>query len=304
MDGVPLGGSKVKRIHLISLVMCMGIAASAVAGNLWIVCEPGLDVFLDGEFVGVSEQAEGGKHLPGISTGEHTIRIEKDGFTPAEYSLDVGVAATQIVVGELLAEVAEESSDASQETLENQAAGTIEITSDPRECNVKFASQRILKTQPIMTFPGLPVGEHKLWFENSATVLSATVAVEAARTVRVVVDFQNKRVAITGADSGRDGIEPTAKEEKPEAETECVEYWVQVLRTSDPEAIEPTRSVLKDKGFPLYHQKLITVEDEGALPLYKIRVGPITRRNQANHVAGLVRHAGFKTAWVVPEKCQ
>jgi cell division septation protein DedD len=304
MDGVGLGGSKMKRVHLISLVMCMAIAASAVAGNLWIFCEPGLDVFLDGEFVGVSEQAEGGKRLPGISAGEHTIRIEKDGFTSAEYSIDVGVAANQVVVGELSAEVTEEPAEASREAVENQAVGTIEITSDPRECNVKFASRRILKTQPIMTIPGLPVGEHKLWFESSATVLNATVAVEAARTVRVVVDFRNKRVAITGADSGRDGTEPTAEEEKPETETGCVEYWVQVLRTSDPEAIEPTRSALKDQGFPLYHQKLITVEDEGALPLYKIRVGPITRRNQANHVAGLMRHAGFKTAWVVPEKCQ
>jgi len=90
-----------KRSHVISLAVCLGIVASAAAGNLWITCAPGLDIFLDGELVGVSEEAENGKLLPAVSSGDHTISIEKNGFAPAEFSIAVGPASNQVVVGEL-----------------------------------------------------------------------------------------------------------------------------------------------------------------------------------------------------------
>jgi hypothetical protein len=281
-----------------------GIATSAAAGNLWITCEPGLDVYLDGQFVGVSERAEDGKYLPGISSGEHTIRIEKAGFAPVEVSIAVGPASNQIVVGELGPEIKEGLPGAAEGKEAEQLEGKIRITSNPRECNVKFADRRVLKKQPIMTITGIPIGEHKLWFESAGTVLSTTVAVQATQTTQVMADFSNNRVTVVDADSDQSGSESAGEEERPRAETECVEYWVQVMRTSDPEAIEPARSALKEQGFPLYHQKLIAIADDGTLPVYKLRVGPITRRNKANHVTGLLKHGGFKTAWVVPEECQ
>ena len=293
-----------KRFHVISLAVCLGIAASAAAGDLWIDCAPGLDVFLDGEFVGVSEPAENGMYLPGITSGEHTIRIEKVGFAPVEYSISLGAASTQVVVGELGPEIKDGLPGATEGEEVEQLMGKIEITSNPRECNVKFASQRVLKKQPIMTIMGIPVGEHKLWFESSGTVLSTTVAVQATQPTQVMVDFAKKQVAVIDAGSDPNGGESPGEEESPRTETKCIEYWVQVVRTNDPKAIEPARSALKDQGFPLYHQKLIIIKDDGGLPVYKLRVGPITRHNKAKHVAGLIRHAGFKTAWVVPDECQ
>ena len=293
-----------QRVHVILLVVSLGIAASAAAGNLWITCEPGLDVYLDGQFVGVSEEAEDGKYLPGISSGEHTIRIEKVGFAPVEVYIVVNPASNQSVVGELGLEIKEGLPGATEGEKVEQLVGKIKITSNPRECNVKFADQRVLKKQPIMTITGIPVGEHKLWFESRGTVLSTTVAVQATQPTQVRVDFTNKRVAVIDAGSDPNGGESAGEEEGRRTETECIEYWVQVVRTNDPEAIEPARSALKEQGFPLYHQKLITIKDDGTLPVYKLRVGPITRHNKAQHVAGLLRHAGFKTAWVVPDKCQ
>jgi cell division septation protein DedD len=135
-------------------------------------------------------------------------------------------------------------------------------------------------------------------------VLSTTLAVQETQSTQVMVDFSNNRVTVVDAGSDRNGSESAGEEESPRAETECIEYWVQVLRTSDPEEIEPFRSALKDQGYPLYHQKLITIEGDGALPMYKLRVGPITRHNKAKQVAGRLRHAGFKTAWIVPDECQ
>ena len=293
-----------RRVHLISIVVCLGIAASAAAGDLWINCAPGLEIFLDGESVGVSEPDQNGMHLRGIESGDHTIRIEKDGIALAEFSVNIGFAPNQVEVGELSAKMTEEPPDASLEGTEKKLVGTVEITSDPRECNVKFAGRRIQKKHPIMTIPGIPVGEHKFWFESSGTVLSETVVVQAAQPAQVRVDFRNKRVAIVDPVSEQSGSESAGEEKSPRASPECIEYWVQVMRSSNDEEIEAARSVLKDLGFPRYHQKLITIEDDGALPIYKLRVGPIPRQKKAKWVAGLIRNAGFTAVWIVPEECQ
>ena len=293
-----------QRTRVVLLVVLFGVATSAAAGDVWIDCEPGLDIFLDGESVGVSGPNKNGMQLRGIESGDHAIRIEKDGFSPVEFSVNVGFAANQIVIGGFGPEINVEPPEPSEGEVETEIAGTIEITSDPRECNVKYGDQRIRKQHPILTIAGVPVGEHKLWFESSATVLNEKVAVRAALPTRVQVDFHNQRVAITVDTSNVQGDDPEGREEIPRAALECIEYWVQVLRTGHAELIEPSRSALKDQGFPHYHQKLIVIEDDGAIPVYKLRVGPITRENQAKHVAGLLRHGGFTTAWVVPEECQ
>jgi len=38
--------------------------------------------------------------------------------------------------------------------------------------------------------------------------------------------------------------------------------------------------------------------------MYKLRVGPITRRNKAKHVAARLKLNGFKSSWIVPDECQ
>ena len=293
-----------KRFHVISLAVCLGIAASAAAGDLWIDCAPGLDIFLDGELVGVSEEAENGKRLRGISAGDHIVRIEKDDLTLMDFSVTVGFAAHQIVVGELATGKTEGPPDASEEKAEKRLVGTIEITSDPRECNVKLAGQRILKKRPILTIPGIPAGEHKLWFESSGTVLSETILVQPAKPAKVLVDFRNQRVAITGATPDIHAEGSAGEEESPRAEPECIEYWMQVMRTSNIEDVEAVSSALESLGFPDYRQKVITVEEDGTLPIYKIRVGPVPHKSETKYPIYLLRQAGFKTVWVVPEKCR
>ena len=292
-----------QRVHVILLVVFLGIAASAATGDLWINCAPGFDIFLDGEFMGVSEPSENGKHLPGLSSGEHTIRIEKDGFALLEFSMPVGPASNQVVVGELGPESNGGLPGATEGEEVEQLVGTIEVTSDPRNCTVEFAGRKTPKEQPILTIPGIAVGEHNIRFESEGTVLETTVVVQAAQLAQVRVDFRNKRVAVTGDTSDVRGGESASKEESPRAESECIEYWVQVMRTSNFDEIEPAQSTLKDLGYPSYHQKLITIEDESAPPIYKLRVGPIPRRKKAQWVAGLIRNAGFPAVWVLPTEC-
>jgi hypothetical protein len=75
------------------------------------------------------------------------------------------------------------------------------------------------------------------------------------------------------------------------------------MRTDNFEAIEPMQSVLGDLGFPKERQKVITIEEGGAPPIYKLRVGPIERSDTAKWAAGQIRNAGIPSVWVLPKEC-
>ena len=292
-----------QRVHLFSIVVCRGLAASAAAGDLWITCEPGLEIFLDGEPVGVSEEAEFGKILREITAGDHAVRIQKEGFAAKEFVLTVGYAANQVVVGALSQKAPEKPVESTDTQSDEKPVGMVIITSDPRECNVKIGEKRIPKIKPIMTFPLIPVGEHTFWFENSGVVLKEKVRVQSNQPVEVMVEWPKQRIGGAADTPEVPGVE-SAVEEEPRAEAECVEYWIEVLRTSNFEEIEPYQQLLKDLGFPREHQKVVTIEDDGAAPIYKLRVGPIERSKKAKWAAGLIRNAGIPTVWVVPAECQ
>jgi len=290
--------------HVISLVMCVGIAAVATAGDVRVTCSPGLNIFLDGEFVGVSIPKYDGKYLTGLSAGEHSIMVKKAGFSPKEFSVVVGPSSNQIVVGELVPSSTTHQPETTDWDEVGRPLGTIEVTSTPQRCTVEIAGQEIVKQEAIMTIPGIPVGDYDIRFESSGAVLSTNVVVKADKTSRIEADILNNRVKTIADDSDDGGRGSRSKKGGSKAKSACIEYWVEVVRTSNPEVIEPTRSNLKEQGFPLYHQKLITIADDGVLPLYKLRVGPINLKKDAKRIASQLRNVGFAAAWVIPEECQ
>ena len=290
--------------HVISLVMWVGIAAVATAGDVRVTCSPGLNIFLDGEFVGVSIPKHDGKYLTGLSDGEHTIMVKKAGFSPKEFSVIVGSSTQQVVVGELVPSSTTHQPETTNNDEVGRPLGTIEVTSTPQRCTVEIAGQEIVKQEAIMTIPGIPVGDYDVRFESSGAVLSTKVVVKEDRTSRIEADILNNRVK-TFADDSDDGERGSrSKKGGSQAKSTCIEYWVEVVRTSNPEIIEPARSNLKEQGFPLYHQKLITIADDGVLPLYKLRVGPINHKKDAKRIASQLRNVGYAAAWVIPEECQ
>lgn len=291
-----------QKSHLILLVAFLGIATSVAAGDVWINCASGFDIFLDGKPMGVSGQGENGKHLRGIESGVHTIKIEGDGAVLAEFSITVGFDPKQVEFSGLSATNQDEISGASQDEAEQHLVGTVEISSDPGECNVKIGRRRIEKKYTILMIPDLPVSEHKIWFENSGMVLKETVRVQSDKPTEVMVDFSSQRIVIAGDTAEVSGRDVTV-EEKSLADADCIEYWIEVLRTDDPEAIEPFQQMLKELGFPREHQTVITIDDDGSMPVYKLRVGPVPRRNKAKWAAGLIRNAGIDTVWILPEEC-
>jgi len=287
-----------KRIHLVSLVLCLSIAVTATASDLWVICATGLEIVLDGKPVGLCDAPETGMLVSGIEAGEHTIQVRREGFASAVFPFTAGPASAQILVPEVTGDPSGTAEGGAVQRL-----GTVQVTSNPRTCMVGSGGRAIEKQQPIMTFVGVPFGKHNLQFESEGEILVADVNVRTHEPIQVRVDFSSEQVVIVGGSIDRAGSESAADGEGAEVEPECIEYWVQVTRSSSMEEIEPVQEFLKEMGFPPYHQRIELIEDDGVLPLYKLYVGPIERIEKAKWAKGLVRNAGFKAAFVVPEKC-
>jgi cell division septation protein DedD len=76
-------------------------------------------------------------------------------------------------------------------------------------------------------------------------------------------------------------------------------FWVQVLASSSPQAMERARDKLEGLGFPAIHQRVTTTQVAGGNVLYKLRVGPFPDHDSADRVARRMRASGYPDAWVV-----
>ena len=89
-------------------------------------------------------------------------------------------------------------------------------------------------------------------------------------------------------------VPPTVAAAKP-----AEGYWVQVLASSTPQAMEQAGRKLDELGFPPDHQQVATTQVAGGSVLYKLRVGPFPDRDSADRIVARMRVSGFPDAWIV-----
>ncbi len=303
--GVGARGDRMKRMAgLLSLIVGLGAAVPAVAGDLRLSCPAGAEIFVDGALVGTCGAAEGGTVLTGLSDGQHMLRVEQAGFLPMEFPVVAGPTPRQVEVGELSPQPPSDAGEAGSQDPPEVAFGSIEISSVPPDCSLRLGDRWARKHEPLMILLNVPFGEHTLWFERFGLLLKTPVAVTADAPVQVLhVDFENERVEIRAAAPAADDPDSPEPQVPPDGESACVEYWVQVLRTGDLEKIELTQEQLDQLGFPPRDQKLITVEDDGVLPLYKLRIGPLRDQWTAKLVIHKIQPLQILSPLILTEPC-
>ena len=78
-----------KRTVLLILIAFSSLSSTAWAGDVQVLCQPGLRVYLDDELVGTSNEKEDGLFLMDVAPGKRTIRVEKDGCVPQNFRVEV-----------------------------------------------------------------------------------------------------------------------------------------------------------------------------------------------------------------------
>lgn len=285
-----------------ALALGLGAPAAADTGTLRVSCPKGAVILVDGTRVGFCAAANEGTFLSGLSAGQHLLRVEQDGFLPRETAVVVGLTAQQVVFGELMPQDAE-TPEAPDAAAASATAGWIELRSEPEDCTLRIGRRWIDKKEPLVTILDVPAGEHTLRFERFGVLLRAELTVSPGEATKVRADFTGNRVEVL-ADGPAPGAEdPPPAIAAPAAASDCVEYWVQILRTDDLEKVEATQKALDELGFPPRDQKLITVEDDGVLPLYKLRIGPLRDRYTAKLVIHKIQPLGISDPLTLTEPC-
>lgn len=136
----------------------------ALAGDVQVLCEPGLRVLLEGRLAGVSSAREDGLFLVNVSSGTRTLRVEKEGYLPQTFRVEVPEQPIEIRVGEFVPEPARAAAATTAESVREETGGTVVITSAPQNCTVELNGALHSKRSPQLVVSGVPPGEHAISF--------------------------------------------------------------------------------------------------------------------------------------------
>ena len=152
--------------HARGLILLIVLAAATVAaaGDIQVLCEPGLRVYLDGELAGISSRLDDGAYLTDIPRGLHTVRVEKDGFEPQSFEVLVGQLPIEVTASEFRPAPPATGVEGTAGAGTSMAVGTLVVTSAPQNCVVEVDGTPHTKTSPQLTIGGITGGEHTLRF--------------------------------------------------------------------------------------------------------------------------------------------
>jgi len=155
-----------KSLRLLTTIILISGATVSFAGDIQIFCEPGLKVFLDGEFVGTSKAKQDGFFLMDVRRGTRTIRVEKEGFVPSTLEVEVSGFPIEVRFGRLVP-IPEPTSQARATPVPvKKPVGNLVITSAPQNCTVEIDGRTESKDTPQLSIDGLDAGEHAISFSK------------------------------------------------------------------------------------------------------------------------------------------
>ncbi len=149
-----------------ALVLLVCVPAVALAGDIQVSCVAGLRVFLDGKLAGISNARDDGLFLASVPNGTHTVRVEKDGFAPQTFEVDVGKLPVEVKVLEF-APLPPGRTDREAGAMEpRRLAGSLLVTTAPQDCVVEIDGKPEVKNAPLLRVAGLAPGEHTISFSK------------------------------------------------------------------------------------------------------------------------------------------
>jgi len=184
-----------KRLLWLCLLILTIVPTLSFAGDIQVACEPGLRVYLDGKFVGTSSSKDDGLFLADVPGGAHVIRVEKDGFVPQSFQVDVKKLPIEVKVEAFSPGPPVPHDGETGGATVKEPPGTLLVTSAPQECVVEIDGKDENKGVPILRIEGLAVGEHQIAFSKPGyDRISGVVTIQPRVVVTVRGDLKAGKV--------------------------------------------------------------------------------------------------------------
>ena len=192
---VASGTTVMRYLRWLCLLLVTSMSALAFAGDIQVACGPALRIYLDGKLVGTSSSKEDGLHLAAVPEGTHIIRVEKDGFVPQSFEVEVSKLPIEMKVGELSPEpLARDGREHSSLEIK-KPAGNLLVTSAPQNCVVEIDGKSKPKNTPLLLIEDLAAGEHTISFiREEFDRISGVVRIAPGAAVTVRGDLKTGKV--------------------------------------------------------------------------------------------------------------
>ena len=172
--------------HRIILFFVMSAAVVSFAGDVQVSCSTGLRIYLDDRLMGTSNSMEDGLFLDSVPTGEHTIRVEKDGFLPKNIRIEVSDHPIEVRVGTLSPQPFAQYTKKAEPEEVHQLFGHLVVTSAPQNCVVELDGEAEPKEIPQLSIGRISAGEHKISFSKPGyETVSGVITIPAGAEVTV-----------------------------------------------------------------------------------------------------------------------
>jgi len=182
-------------IYLIIFLMfvCGGGNTAQYIGHVQIKCEPEVQIFLDGNFLGKTRSEMGGLILENVPSGKHSLKAVKEGCQPLE--VQINLSEGQVYMHEFkafLPQVATYEEGQESQSRETPKTGKIIIQSLPMECTITIPSLNVRdmqKKKDRRILDKVPAGEYKMEFSALNRTLPYTLYLKPDQTVKIMVNF-------------------------------------------------------------------------------------------------------------------
>ncbi|MEW6338005.1 MAG: PEGA domain-containing protein [Acidobacteriota bacterium] len=187
----------------IFLIMLVGFAPAVVGGDIQVTCEPGLRVYLDGSYVGTTTAKEDGLVLTDVAEGPHTVRVDKEGFLPISFQVNVGRTPIEIPVRAFDLELPVVSGRDRPEARTTRPVGKLQVHSVPQNCVVEIDGQARDKSTPVLEIGALDAGRHTVAFRRDGyETIAREVNLPPGAEVTVRGDLKDGRVDVVHEGKG------------------------------------------------------------------------------------------------------
>jgi len=148
--------------------------------------------------------------LTSVTEGPHTVRVERDGFIPQSYHVEVSGSPIEVKVEGLVPQPPASVAAEPAESAARPAVATLVVTSAPQNCTVEIDGRTETKTTPALIMSDLAVGEHRISFSKEGyktvsgvlrlhpgienTVRGDLIAGRWSRSTRARVPFASSRI--------------------------------------------------------------------------------------------------------------
>ncbi len=187
------------------LVLLFAISMSSMlfAGDIQVLCEPGLRIYIDGQFMGLSSEKEDGLYVMNVEGGEHRVWIEKDGFLSQGFEVELLDLPIEVTVGEFSPLPEMSQPDVVASPMVTQLVGNLVVTSAPQNCVVEIDGASETKDAPQLLIGGLAVGDHVISFSKPGfDRISGVVTIESGAELRVRGNLKSGKVEIVHEGKG------------------------------------------------------------------------------------------------------